>query len=50
MNALDRLVFSIALLLTLSGSIALYAEAKEAVRQASACQKMQLQVAVYGGL
>jgi hypothetical protein len=51
MNALDRCLFSLALVLAVFGSVALYAQGQEAKRQAAACQKMQLQqFAEYGGL
>lgn len=49
MNALDRCLFSLALLLAVLGSVALYAQGQKAEREAAACQKMQLQqVAVSG--
>jgi len=51
MNAVDRCLFSVALLAAIVGSVALYAQAQEAKRLAAACQRMQLQqYAVYGGL
>jgi hypothetical protein len=44
MSALDRCLFSLALLVAIFGSIALYAQGREAERQAAAaCLKMQLQ-------
>jgi hypothetical protein len=52
MSALDRCLFSLALLLTVLGSVALYAQGQEAERQAAAsCRRMQLQqVVAHDGL
>lgn len=41
MNIFDRCLFAVALLLSIGGSVALYAQAQEAERQSAACRKMQ---------
>jgi hypothetical protein len=51
MNALDRCLFSLALLLAVFGSVVLFAQGQQAERKAAACQKMHVQqVAQYEGL
>jgi hypothetical protein len=48
MNALDRCLFLIALLLAVFGSVALFAQGQQIERKVAACQQLQ-QVAQHEG-